>query len=536
MKKFFLLAALTAAGIPTVMAEVPAPVELDDAFIYALSPNGQYAVSSNSYGIKIYDLKNGQEVYEYIDETGMSMVSCGIGKCVSDNGIVLGSISDDAAQYWKDGEWYDLPIPSSVTGVCLSNAITPDASRICGSIGLNPLSLDGDALMQVPVVWNATADGYSQPVILPYPEKDFTGRVPQYVTAVDMSADGKVIVGQVTNATGMINYPIIYKEAADGTWSYEIVDEASLIPEGVSFGTYPGDGPTQPQPREFMSAEEEEEYDAAYQAWVESGYQPDLYPVATDFMTEEEVAEYEAAMEAFNEEYMVWEAAFDAWFDAFEKCLAQNPNFLFNSMRIGPDGKYFGGTVSVEEPGDDWWDVKTYIHTWIADVETMKYTKYDQQDDLNLTYLGNDGVGLASTSVNTASQSWILKHGVPQTMYYWMYSQCPEYAVYMKDNMTFGYESYDWETGESTVVEELMSGRAVSTPNLEVMALTVQNIWDYMTDGEAFIFNVAEASAVNGIEAENNGETVIYDLQGRKLNNAEAPGIYIINGEKKVVR
>ena len=106
----------------------------------------------------------------------------------------------------------------------------------------------------------------------------------------------------------------------------------------------------------------------------------------------------------------------------------------------------------------------------------------------------------------------------------------------MKDNMTFAYEAFDMETGEITEVEELMSGRAVSTPNLEVMGLTVQNIWDYMTDGEAFIFNVAEASAVNGIEADNNGETVIYDLQGRKLNNAEAPGIYIINGEKKVVR
>lgn len=534
MKKSFLLAGMVAAGLSSAMADVPAPIELDDAFIYALSPNGKYAVSQNTLGIKIYDLAS-DKMEEYIDETGMTYVTCGIGNCVSDNGIVVGSFDGVTPQYCKDGKWFDLSMGEAVS-TSLSNAITPDGSRICGSLGLNAVSFDGDALMQVPCIWNATADGYSEPIVLPYPEKDFTGRVPQYVTATDMSADGKTIIGQVVNATGMISYPLIYKEGADGTWTYEIIDEKSLIPEGVVFNEYPGEGPKYPQPEEYMTAEEELEYNEAYQAWIDSGYNQDLYPIVTDFMDEEELAEYEADMQKYEQEYAVWEEEFYTWFEALEKCMVNNPLFVFNSMKMSPDGKYFGGTVQIEEPGENWWDSKVYMNVWIGNTENYKYIKYDQQPDLNLTYLANEGVGLASTSVNTTSQSWILKNHIPETMYYWMYTKCPDYAYYMKENMTFGIEQYDWETDEFTFKEEFMSGRAVSTPNLEVMALTVQNMWDYMTDAESFIFSVAEASSVKGVEVENDGQTVIYDLQGRKLNNVVAPGIYIVNGEKKVVR
>lgn len=534
MKKSFLLAAMVAAGVFSAIADMPAPIELDDAFIYALSPNGKYAVSENSLGIKIYDLAS-DKVDEFIDESGMTEVACGIGNCVSDNGIVVGSSDGVTPQYCKDGEWIDLPVGQAVnTSLC--NAITPDGSRICGSLGLNALSFDGDALMQVPCIWNATANGYSEPVVLPYPEKDFSGRVPIYVTATDMSADGKIIIGQVMNATGMISYPLIYKEAADGTWTYEIVDEKSLVPEGVVFNEFPGDGPRCPQPEEYMTAEEEAEYADAYQNWIDSGYNSDLYPEVTDFMDEEEIAEYEADLAKYQEEYSVWEEKYYTWFEALEKCMANIPLFVFNSMKMSPDGKYFGGTVQIEEPGEGWWDSNVYMNVWIGDTENYTYTKYDQEPDLNLTYLANEGVGLASTSVWTSSQSWVLKNSTSEAMYDWMASKSSEYADYMMENMTFGIEQYDWDTGEFTYKEEFMSGRAVSTPSLDVMALTVQNLWDYMTDAEAFVFNLAQGSSVKGVEVVKDGETVVYDLQGRKLNNVVAPGIYIVNGEKKVVR
>ena len=50
------------------------------------------------------------------------------------------------------------------------------------------------------------------------------------------------------------------------------------------------------------------------------------------------------------------------------------------------------------------------------------------------------------------------------------------------------------------------------------------------------IFFVAESS-LNAIQAPKaEGETVIYDIMGRRLMNAERPGLYIINGQKTLVK
>ena len=521
------------AGVAfSAVAEVPAPVHLDDSFIYALSPNGKYAVSQNALGLKIYDLARGTED-EYFDD--MAIVSCGIGNCVSDNGIVLGTTDETTAQYWKDGEWYDLPVPASVDGVCLANAITPDGGRICGSLASSDIVLDGDALMQVPAVWYADGDGYAMPVVLPYPEYDFSGRVPQYVTATDMSADGKTIIGQVQCATGMSAYPIIYKEGADGKWTYEIVNADKLSPEGAEFPVYPGDSPDYPVVEDYKSAEEEAAYNAAMQAWVDSGYDEDLYPNPVDFLNAEEKAEYEVDMEAYQVAFAKWVEEYNTWFDLFFSIVDSNPQFVFNSMRLSPDGKYFGGTVQISIPGDMWGSI---YNAWVGDVATGEYTRYTQFDDLNLTYLANEGIALASTSVGTVSQSYVLSNGMFENMYYWMSKQSVDYAAWMQENMVFGLETYDWETGDFGYEEIQMNGRATSTPNLETMALTVQNVWDYMTDAESFIFDVkaAHEAGVNGMEVGQDAKTVIYDLTGRRLEKAAAPGIYIVNGEKKVVR
>ena len=44
------------------------------------------------------------------------------------------------------------------------------------------------------------------------------------------------------------------------------------------------------------------------------------------------------------------------------------------------------------------------------------------------------------------------------------------------------------------------------------------------------------ATAVEEVEAENGSVDVIYDLSGRKLENITKPGIYIVNGQKRIVR
>ena len=50
-----------------------------------------------------------------------------------------------------------------------------------------------------------------------------------------------------------------------------------------------------------------------------------------------------------------------------------------------------------------------------------------------------------------------------------------------------------------------------------------------------FIVRVAEATGIENVEVEN-GAQVIYDLTGRKVENANVRGIYIINGKKVLVK
>ena len=540
MKKILLLSGMTAVGLAAMAADVPEPQVYNDAYFYSMSANGQWAVSQTQAGIRIFNLATGH-IDDYMTED-IYMYSCGIGKCISDNGIMVGSTDSMNPEYWKDGEWNVLEVTDDATDVSLCNAITADGSRICGSIGVGGISYDGDALMQAPCIWNAEGDAYGEPVMLPYPELDFTGRVPQYVTAVDISDDGKKVIGQVMNATGMISYPILYTENENGEWSYEIIHPELLMPEGMVYPEYPGDGPRMPQAEDYMTPEAKAKYDEAVQACIESGFMIP-YPEAVDYLTETEKAQYEADLAEYEVKNEEWNNAFNAWFDLFNECIDKAPGYEFNSVRIAPDGKTFGCTIGKIDPENPFAWGYSFFNVWVFDIATGEITKYEQLNDLNLTYLGNDGVSLASTSLGNASNSYVLKDGKFETMYYWMSKQCPEYASWMNENMRFSYTVYEFdeETGEPIEIvkeDELMTGRAVGTPDLSKLGLTVQNIWDFMTEADGYIFDVkaGQVSGVESVRPAEDGEKVIYDLSGRILNDVTAPGIYIVNGEKKVVR
>lgn len=514
-------------------ADVPEPKSFSDAYFYAISANGEWGVSPLSSSISVYNFVTGQ-VDEWTDDEAYP--TTGVGKCISNSGILVGSTDGIYPEYFKDGSWYGLEEPGE--GGC-ANAITPDGSRICGSITVSGVSLDGDALMQAPVVWNATADGYGTPVRLPYPEFDITGRIPQYVTAADISDDGKKVIGQVLDAVGGFKYPIVYTEDADGNWSYELVHPELYTFEGLEFPEHPGECPANPDAKSYLTEEGLAEYNEAYQAFIDSGYDWSLYPDAVDFLTEEGLAEYNAAKEKFNAEYDVWSEADYAWWDVYDQFTSAAPDIVFNSVRISPDGNSWAYTVKYADPMD-LWEPSTY-NVWVFDMNSDKITKYDQTTDLNLMYLGNDAA-LASTSLGNVSDSYVLKDGECENIYDWMNKKSPVYASWMSDNMRHDYTWYveneeTWEYEEVEYEDVLMTGRAVATPDLSVVALSVQNVWDYMTEFDAYLFDInAGTSGVGSVRPESDGEKVIFDLSGRKLNSATAPGIYIINGKKQVVR
>lgn len=540
MKKLLLLTGVSVISVAAMATDFPQPKEFEDVFFTCMSPNGKYVLSEGDGSVKIINLETGHSD-DFINVDGTAAYGGGIGKCVSNNGIVVGTTDYIAAEYFKDGDWYVLDVPDYATSTCTANAITPDGSRICGSFGISDIVLDGDALMQVPCIWNAEGEGYGMPIRLPHPETDFTGRIPQYVTAVDISEDGKTVVGQVRDATGYFNYPIVYKENENGEWSYEIIHEELMNPDNLVFPEFPGEGPSAPSYEDYMTPEEIAEYNHSVQEWFDSFGTID-YPDFRDYMSEEELAAFQAAEAEFEELNAVWYEAFLEWFDVHNSCMDKAPTYEFNSVRISPDGKTIGSTV-VKSNYDDplsWFPTSNY-HVWIIDIETGAITKYNQLPDLNLTYLGNDGIGLASTSVGASSDSFVLHDGVVDNMFYWMSVNCIDYATWMSENMIFDKVSMDYneETGEYDFVYEkqFMSGRAVGTPDLSKLALTVQNTWDYENLGYGYIFDIAayEEAGVEAVRPADETQT-IYDLSGRKLNSVTAPGIYIINGEKKVIR
>ncbi len=537
MKKFLLLTGLSAISFLAVV-DAAEPLVIEDALISEISPNGKYGVSQGLAGLRIFNIETGEE-YSSRGATGYETYDAGQGKCVSNDGIVVGSSEDSAPYYWKDGVWHQLPLPPSALSSNHAQAITADGSRICGIIGVANMSLSDDALMTAPCVWNADGDGYGLPVMLPHPDLDFAGRVPMYVTAVDMSEDGKVVIGQVVDATGMMNYPILYKENEKGEWSYEIPYENLINPDKLEPVPFPGEGPAMPQCESFMTPDEIDAYQQAYQEYVDSNYQLP-YPEYAWFMTIDEIKAYNEAVDVYNEKAIVYNEKWYAWMDFMQAVMDSSPGYVFNSERISPDGKTYGCTVQeVGERDPMAWFQPVENTVWMFDLDADKVTKYEKDGDLNMYYIANGGIGIATTLAGTASNSYVLQDGETIDMLTWMKSKNPTYASWMEDNMIFAYEveEYDEELEDYVIVvkEAVLTGRATSTPDFSTVALSVQNIWDYMDDGIAYVFNMQVG---NGVEAAAPAmeEKTIYDLSGRKLKNATAPGIYIINGEKKVVR
>jgi hypothetical protein len=62
---------------------------------------------------------------------------------------------------------------------------------------------------------------------------------------------------------------------------------------------------------------------------------------------------------------------------------------------------------------------------------------------------------------------------------------------------------------------------------------------DFKQNGGQIIdlyLNVTEATGVEEVKTENGEVKAVYDLTGRKLETITAPGVYIVNGKKVLVK
>lgn len=555
MKKF-LLSILTASAVAvTATAAIPTPKIFDYSAIQQLSADGRYAVSSVYGTVVIFDLQNGtKKVFEAdYEETYYDL---GFGTCITaDGSIITGSTREDTNAAYFDGEkWCSLNVPNErMTN--LSNGITPDGSRICGSIGIHELTVDEDVLMQAPVIWNRNSDGtFGDCIRLPFPETDFFGSTPQQISALSISADGKTIVGMVTDCRGFYIVPIVYTEDENGKWAYSFPTEKYFNPEGLEIIHNPGESP---ELKDFMTEEERNAYNAALTEYFET-YEGD-FPVEEDYMSASEIA-------AYNEAFSKWESLYYPYNDRYYEIMGASPNFMFNNVFISPDGKHIAATVqeTIENPDPlGWFPFIDWNIPVTIDVASGNMVKHQHNQSMSVCGFPADNVVLATTGLdNMPIEGFIIIDGNITNIADYLSALSPELKTWINENLSQetevgGYWDDDLDDWISEYEELVFTGIPVATPDLKVIAFFNNAPWNWDLGAQSVVFNLDGLSGFNDSLADDTtvaldeagnlivGDSVVsvtvYDLAGIAVLNVENPqsvvtldlmhGAYIVKAE-----
>ncbi|MDE6768602.1 MAG: hypothetical protein K2J78_02630 [Muribaculaceae bacterium] len=565
MKKSLLFGLAVGACFSTAMADstnLPEPKLYPETSFQGFSADGRYVVSEVNGTITILNTETG-EITEFIqDEDSNQSYTLGLGNFITaDGSILLASTSTNLdAAYYQGGEWHTLDVLDP-TRSNMANGITPDGSRICGSIGLNAMSFD-DVIMLAPAFWDRNPDGngYGSCTVLPYPTKDLFGETPQYVTAVAISSDGKTIVGQVTFSSGMMQVPIVYTEDENGLWEYSFPTQALFNPDKLEPVENPGDGPMMPSAESFLSAEELEDYLAALKEYNATYQGP--YPDPEDFMSEEEKAAYTEAMEEYDAKYEVWQEQFYAYWDYANAVMESSPNFVFNNVYLSTDNKTIVGTLETQIPNTDpwaWMPFKTAYRPCSVDIATGELTSYEPAESCLASGVADNGVILAYDEQGTIPMmGYIIKDGNIQTVNDYISSIVPEYASWIDENMTHEVlVGFDYDEDEEIYEEVTFGGMPVATPDLSMIAMWNDTPWDGGSFAESVLFDLRKTTGVTtistskNISAGANGTVIVpagfvsldvYALSGACVKTVKEPngvislnlpeGVYVAKGTR----
>ena len=571
MKKTLLLASAAALSMSAFAAG--SYKVYPDFVLQGFSEDGTFAVSVNDMSsvVAIFNTVTEKEedtqifIGDY--EAGIEY-TVGQGRCISRDGVLVGSTTFmGTASYVKNGEWHHLSVPNP-DYTNLAHGITPDGKVICGIIGNDSFSIDATNIMSLPAVWYLQDDGtYGEPVVLPYPEKDFTGRVPQSISAISISDDGKTVVGQMRDYRGAMEQPIVYTCNDKGEWSYTL-----LCPELINAGNvvFPEDPGESPRHEDFASEETLAAYEQAKAEW-DGNIQN--YPYIDDFMSEEEIA-------AFNEAHAKWYAAYEAFDNAYYEATAEGAAFEYNNVFLTPDGKYY--VTSTVAPGSIWMSNKkdrkaspkdfddfgeeeaAPATIYVIDIAAGTYKTYTSEKGLSASCVAADGTVLGTEDLNGARHAVIITPGAEDYQYLEDYFAVkdPAAAAWMDENCRHDVE--DWSTGEPVILENIMiSGTPYATPDLKKIGTCVGNSWNADADAAfyyTYLFTPADTpttaveditdgtfavKALAGGVVEVSGEAAhvtVYTLGGSKVyeGNVEgsvatglAQGCYIVNATSK---
>ncbi|MCM1320459.1 MAG: hypothetical protein NC217_08815, partial [Muribaculaceae bacterium] len=548
MKKSLLIcAAALCAGSAMAM-----PTVLPDMFISAISPNGRYIVSELDAVVVLIDTETGHRSIFCDDGSYTLSFMVGNGNCVANDGTFVGKSGySSPATIFINGQYEALP-QENASAQGSANAITPDGSVICGTQWNTGADMLGSDILTVPCVWYKSGNGYTKPEILPHPDTDFTGRAPQYITAISISDDGNVIAGQIRDYQGYIMQPIVYTRNAEGDWSYNLVQSELINPNHIVFPPFPGDdGPAEPSIEQYMTEDEIKEYQEAYTEWENNCSATGVWdynsmPEESQFISDEGIDAYDAAMALYKEAYQAWAVQYNAFAGAYFDAVEASPEFIFNNVYLSADGKTYATTSrkSVSE-------TVTTNTPYLINADGSGYSV--DKNDLSHTVCGiaDNGILLAyDPSPYVLKQEFRLPDGTYQDLQQYMDQACPAIGSWVRENMYHDMEVYDNATQTFVPQENVpcFGAQAVTTPDMSTIVTNATNDWDLNAgiDYYSYIFDVKQVNNVpvlSGTElkiAVAKGGTLVftgeaanvkvYDMTGTCCLNVDAPAATIATG------
>lgn len=537
---------------------------LPNAMFDKASEDGHYLVQCVEGEVLIFDAwaENEEDAilyfesdYDEMNEYYTPYYSLGFGNIFSENGLMVGCIDACTPGYLnlEEGEWIALPIREGDANPAKNNhadAITPDGSRICGGIALSNFGTDAADVMMAPVIWDRKADGtYGEYQVLPYPTKDLTGRVPQYCTARWMSDDGRTIAGTVTDYSGFIIIPIVYRQNAKGEWSYELLAEELIYNTEAKFPDYPTYEPKYVNPEKYLNEAEMTAFEAASKAYNDSlsaAYSgeadyPSYYPYATDFMVEN-LTQYSADTAVFNKENKLYQDSLEAFNDVFyDSDVVYNTSFEFNGLSLSRDGKYVSHTLHMEDPNPD-------PLSWFPEVLSVPH-RFNLQAEGNPVEVCKDQTkGLISSTLNDG-RVLILNDGATRNTYVWPVGTSYTTSLYefirtknqaigdtIQKYFTFSLPEYDEEWNVTPGEPQIYMGTAAANGVANLFYGFMIN--DFVNSGDwyiiSYVVDLTKDTFVKQICNDLDEVKRFWNLNGCPVS-AEQEGLLISEGKKHLI-
>lgn len=572
MKKFFLLlcAAVMAGGVSHAYEFHKFP----GVMFHSMSPDGKWLVSNQDGSLIIYHVTDSATYSYEAGQTGDPYYSVGMNNLSINNaGIVVGAMNNHEPAYWQNNEWTKLPMRGEANKgtYSLANAITPDSKYICGSIATGDFGSDVSRTIYFPAIWTLGADGkYGEYELLPHPDKDFTGRDPQYITAVAISDDGNTVAGQIVSYDGFACYPIVYTKDAKGQWSYKIYGLDRLTTGEATYPAYPSYQPKQPKAADFMDDEAKQKYQDAldeYNDLVEQYNQGLIkdwpkYPKQDDYVSDKDG--YAAAKARYEKEYTAYEDSVNTFNAVYEENY-NNTTYIYNTIGLSANGRYLAQTYQRLDPNSDPLEGPSTLNSPVLiDLKDGGKSVMGKRTDVITSTVTNDGdVAVSSPAIDYTRNGFIWPNGSEETVPLdeWLGERCDTAQAWLKDNMVYGvYTQFDDEGNPKDVKDSLIAGTIICNPEGTVFVGYAFDMWtmddtnvgftSYMIDitdpknPSTGIANVGDSrrSALN-VSAANGRINVsgdvagveVYDMAGRRIADtndaAVSNGLYVVKAK-----